>query len=314
MYYVIIAFSPIILNGLFAHSMTSQLKQKLAAYLLILRPFSWVKSVFILAPLFFAHQFFDAVQLWRVGVTVGVFFLFQSAVYVVNDWVDRESDRLHSTKKHRPFAAGTMSGHDAFLVLLITLGGGTLLMLTFVPHIIVVVGMYLLLNVFYSLYLKHIAVIEIFVVATFYLLRVITGCYAVQVPISPWMLLCTFFLALFLVIAKRRGEFLETHGRRVLKQYTPALLDAFLIIALTLTLITYSLYVVFVVKNTLALLSILFVMATLFRYLQRFYSNPIQAQNPESLIARDSVMMVTTFFWLVLMVCVFYFKIDFITI
>jgi decaprenyl-phosphate phosphoribosyltransferase len=171
-----------------------------------LRPHQWVKNLFVAAPLFFALRLFDPDSVMRTAAAVALFSLISGCVYVLNDLVDIEQDRLHPQKRHRPIAAGTLphTVARAFLLLAVPLCLGAGAMLS--PPYAAVLATYFVLNIAYSLRLKKIAYLDVSCIAVFFILRVLAGAFAIDVVASPWLLACTFLLAMFLGFGKRAHE------------------------------------------------------------------------------------------------------------
>jgi decaprenyl-phosphate phosphoribosyltransferase len=170
------------------------------------RPHQWVKNVFVAAPLVFAHHLLDRAYLWREAVAVVAFCLLAGAVYAFNDVRDVEADRLHPTKCKRPVAAGELSERRALIasgvLAVVALTGCVLLS----PMLAVWAGLYLAQNLAYSVRLKHVAFVDVGLIASGFLLRVLAGAAAIDVPASGWLLACTGLLALLLALGKRAHE------------------------------------------------------------------------------------------------------------
>ncbi len=214
-----------------------------------LRPKQWTKNGALLAPLIFAKSIFAHGLALRAVAAVGCFSLLASGVYVVNDWFDRDKDRLHPEKKKRPIAAGHLSGSSAIaLVALcwtIAFAGAWLIS----PSFAAVLGSYLLLQVLYTSILKKLVLLDIMAIALGFILRVVAGAEAIDVVVSNWLFLCTLLLALFLGFAKRRAELssLEdnaTAHRASLADYTVPLLDQMMSICAACCILAYGLYTV----------------------------------------------------------------------
>lgn len=228
------------------------------ALLLALRPHQWTKNIFVFAALLFARgssgtllsERFDDVQ--RVLWAFGAFCLGASCIYLVNDVMDREADRAHPEKRHRPIASGRVSVQAA-LGLSAACAAGALfaaLRAEGAPVAVwpLVLG-YMALNLAYSVKLKHVVLVDVFCIATGFLLRVLAGALAVPAPISHWLLLCTLFLALFLGLCKRRAELAllgEGGGahRAILKEYDLGFLDQMTTVLASCTIVTYTMYTV----------------------------------------------------------------------
>lgn len=215
------------------------------AYLKLLRPQQWVKNGFIFLPLVFSQNL-GRPELWFKSLFAFLAFSFiAGGVYIINDLRDREEDRFHPKKRHRPLAAGTARPAPAAgLALLCLLAGlfmgGVLPGMIYLPLLA-----YLLLQVLYTFKLKHLVILDALAIAVGFVLRVVAGAYAIAVPMSQWLLLCTFFLALFLAFCKRRHELgLEDSGshRKVLEEYSEKFLDQLITTSAATTLLCYALY------------------------------------------------------------------------
>jgi 4-hydroxybenzoate polyprenyltransferase len=211
----------------------------------LLRPAQWVKNAFVGTGLLFAARLPSMELLQAVGFSITAFCLMGSSVYVLNDYLDRESDRAHPTKRNRPFASGSVTPAQGFAAGGVCLAGAVLCAWLADPRVLGIVLFYALINVAYSVRLKHSAVIDVFCIASGFMLRILAGTWGVGVPPSGWLLLTGMFLTLFLGFAKRRAEWAESDGirrRRVLEDYTGQLLDTFLSITVTGTVLSYGLY------------------------------------------------------------------------
>ena len=179
-----------------------------------LRPVQWVKNVFVLAPIVFAERLADPALLVSALLAFVTFCLAASCIYLVNDLGDREDDRRHPLKKHRPIAAGKLSVSAAWIAAAVlattTLGASLYLGIEF----LVILAIYLAVNVAYSRGLKRVVILDVMVVAAGYVFRVMAGAAAIEVEVSPWLLLCTIFLALLLILSKRSARVVAPGGRR----------------------------------------------------------------------------------------------------
>jgi 4-hydroxybenzoate polyprenyltransferase len=265
----------------------------------------WIKDVFVFAPLVFSRSFLRLEATAQAAMICLAFCLVSSAVYAFNDTVDRKKDRRHPQKRDRPIASGRLSVGTA-----LALAGGLLLAgmgiaLAVRPAAAAVVAAYVGLNVLYSLVLKNLVFIDVIVIATGFLLRVTAGAVAIRVPLSHWMLLATFFLAIFLGFGKRRKEMLVTHGavghRAVFRHYSVELLNCLISASSALTIITYALYVVLSRQpGDRAGLGLLFtvplVVFAVFRYLYLIYRADGGGE-PGELLLSDRVSLVAIGIW-----------------
>ncbi len=270
-----------------------------------MRPHQWVKNLFVLAPLVFAHRLLEPALLGRALLALAAFCAGSSAIYLFNDVRDREADRRHPLKQQRPIAAGTVSLSLALATAAILLGaalaGGALLGRLTLGLLLA----YMLLNGLYTWQLKHVVILDVMVLAFGYLLRVEAGAAAVAVGVSSWLLLCTFFVALFLGFSKRRHELVlladrAADQRRVLSHYSPAFLDQMINVVTASTVICYALYAAAdesVAKHGRGLLyTVPFVVFGVFRYLYLTYQRPGHASPTEDLLT-DTPFLVNVLLW-----------------
>lgn len=276
--------------------------QRLMPYLLLLRPHSWIKNFFVFVPLVFAHGLFSPEQLMHAVWAFLAFCAIASAVYVMNDIVDAPHDRLHPRKKFRAIAAGALSPGHAWILAGALAATGSYITNTFVPVIMPAIGLYLVANIAYSFYFKRVAVLDMLMVAGFYVLRVSAGALAVGVPVSGWLLLATIFVSLFLVAGKRKAELSSsgTSGREVLSAYTPEFLNATLLMSVALLLVVYSIYTVTVLDSHMAVYSIFFVLLGVFRYLYLSLRSS-EVEQPEKIIFSDFWIFISAVLWIAFM-------------
>lgn len=232
----------------------------------LIRPKQWTKNGFVLAPLVFSQQFTSVDAIGNALAASTLFCLAASIIYVLNDYHDIERDRLHPVKsKTRPLAAEQVSEAHALVllaVLVMAVAAGFVLL----PWVGLVIMGYLLLNLAYTLFLKNQPVVDIFVIATGFVLRVYAGAVALLVPVSSWMFVTTLCLALYLAAVKRRQELLHqgTDGRQVLEQYSIGLVDRYAEMSAIGALMFYSLFVV--TARPELVITVPFVIYGFFRY------------------------------------------------
>lgn len=275
------------------------------AYLRLLRPQQWVKNSLVFTAIFFAKEIFIWEKLFSTILAALVFCLVASSVYIINDFCDRENDAKHPQKKNRPLASGaiSLSGAIGVLIFLLVISFGIIFL--FVPQILWLILLYLSLNLFYSFYLKKIPIFDLLVISSFYLLRIEVGGLAAQAPISRWLILCIIFVSLFLVVGKRLVEYARAEKREVLHSYNEELLKQLLVISSSLSIASYGLYSILGVNSPLAVYSIFLVILGIVRYLFLIY-NSQAAEEPEKLILKDSVILVTLLVWALYMFLIFY--------
>lgn len=277
--------------------MTRSLTTTLSGLLRLMRPKQWIKNGFVLAPLIFAGKFLDLAAIGEAFTATVLFSLAASSAYIVNDIQDQERDRLHPKKsKTRPLASGEVSIRAA-IILLITLYGLLIGVGLTMPKVLGVVLAYLALNWTYSFWLKHQPVLDIFTVASGFVLRVYAGALALDVPLSSWMFITTFCLALYLAAIKRRQELGQrgAEGRKVLESYSVALVDRYAEMAATGALIFYSLFVMSAKPQLVV--SIPFVLFGLFRYW--FVVESLDGgESPTDALIADKQLLATVCIWI----------------
>jgi 4-hydroxybenzoate polyprenyltransferase len=215
----------------------------------LLRPHQWIKNGFVFVGLLFGHAWHDPAKVTMALAAFAAFCLLASAVYVMNDLADREQDRLHPDKRHRPLASGAIGTGAAIALGLACLLGGLALAFTVAGQAPWIFVAYLLLNAAYSAGLKHVVILDVFLIAAGFMLRLLAGTVGIGIAPSHWLLLCGLMLTLFLGFAKRRAELgalMENSGghRRVLEHYSEPMLEQFLTMTAVGTVVTYSLYTV----------------------------------------------------------------------
>ena len=213
-----------------------------------LRPYQWVKNGFVLMGLMFSHAWDDTLLLQRVAAAFVAFCCVSSAVYVFNDLIDRDRDRIHPEKCHRPIAAGRLSTSLAIMLGSAVGVVGLLIGWWAGLGVAIVLTAYMVMNAAYSVRLKHVVILDVFIISTGFMLRIMAGTMGVGIPPSNWLLFCGLMVTLFLGFAKRRAEISVIaegeHGnhRAVLEEYTPILLDTFIAVSAMGVILSYSLF------------------------------------------------------------------------
>jgi len=276
----------------------------------------WPKNGFIFAALIFDRQLTDPVAFARTLAGFLLFCLLSSSVYIINDIFDVESDRQHPTKRNRPIASGRLSTRAAAIAAVLIVAATLVLAGFLSPGFLVISTIYFVANLAYSIWLKHVPLIDVLMIALGFVLRVAAGVSLIQVErFSPWLYVVTTLLALYLGFGKRRAELSLLEGealshRRVLEGYSIGLLDQLITIVSATTIITYSLYT-FSAPNLPAnhtmMLTIPFVLYGIFRYLYL-----IQIKNeggaPEELLLTDRPLQVTIMLFGLTVLVVLYFS------
>ncbi|MDQ3000139.1 MAG: decaprenyl-phosphate phosphoribosyltransferase [Fibrobacterota bacterium] len=217
------------------------------ALLSLARPSHWIKNVFVLAGVFFAEDWNDPERLFAALAAFLAFCLAASGVYCINDVLDLKEDSAHPRKRQRPLAAGEVSPNAAY-ALAAALGAAALTVSLYAgPRLSLCLAVYAGINILYSRTLKHMVLVDVFCIASGFIIRLLAGTWGIGVEPSQWFLLCTLNLSLFLGFSKRYAELIDSQRpleekRIVLKSYSPEFLRSLLAITLSATLITYGLY------------------------------------------------------------------------
>jgi len=277
----------------------------LQTWMALFRPSHWVKNGFIVAPLLFSGKAGDVDLMLRTGLGAALFSLLSSGVYAINDVVDRRADGAHPDKRHRPVARGAIAPGTALAagigLVVVALAGGVALDIRFAT----VAAAYLGLNVLYSQWLKRVVLLEVFVLAAFFLLRLEAGAVLIGVVPTVWLLLCGGLLALFLGFSKRRHELTllgegSAGHRAVLGEYSPALLDQITTVLLSATVISYIMYTLAsdtarVVGSSRLTWSTAFVLYGMFRFLYLVHRR--EGGSPAETLWSDRPQAVTIALW-----------------
>jgi 4-hydroxybenzoate polyprenyltransferase len=290
--------------------MTSPALQHISALIRLIRPKQWLKNSFVFAPLVFSKElftgaFFDALMAFLS------FSLTASAVYIVNDIADVEADRLHPEKRNRPLAARTVSVTAALGLMTLLLAIVLILVWQMDSRFIAILVIYFLLNLAYSYKLKEVVLLDVFIIAAGFMLRILGGAYAIDVRVSTWIVLCSLFISLFLGFAKRRAELVQLQGasqeRKVLSLYKIDFIDQMLTISAAGAVISYALYTV--APHTIEMFgtdrmiyTTVFVIYGVFRYLYIIHTSSA-SENPTNAVTSDFTILWTGVLWI--LACIF---------
>jgi 4-hydroxybenzoate polyprenyltransferase len=262
-----------------------------------LRPKQWTKNLLVLGALLFSVAHVTPAQIGQGFTAFILFCLGSGSIYILNDFVDREADRLHPQKCRRPMASGELEPHAGLFMGIVLAVGTCIYAFALRPSFGWVLVTYLLVNIAYSFKLKNVVLLDIMTIAFGFVLRTVGGGVAIGVALTPWFLLCALLLALFLAIGKRRHELRlleEDRGahRPVLLQYSTELLDNLSGIVTTATIMSYALYTFTAGKPVELMLTIPFVIYGIFRYLYLIHIKG-QGGAPEKILLEDKPLLVT---------------------
>lgn len=281
---------------------------KVKHYLQLMRIHQWVKNFFIFLPLFFAFKM-DQIPLLIADVWAFIGFCFvASSIYIINDWNDVEADRLHPEKRNRPLASGAVNKKEASFLILALLTTGVVIYSLFLNQTALIILLsYFVLNIFYSLKLKHVPIIDISIVAIGFVIRIFIGGVVTDTPLSRWIVVMTFLLAIFLALGKRRDDVVifEKTGDKVRKNvdgYNLTFLNMSLIIVSAIMIVAYIMYTIspeVTDRNGDNLyITSFFVFVGLFRYLQIIFVEE-RGGNPTSIFLKDNFIRIILVLWAV---------------
>jgi 4-hydroxybenzoate polyprenyltransferase len=282
-----------------------------------LRPQQWIKNFFIFAALIFSQNIFTLSLVAKTVVAFVSFCVISSALYILNDLKDIEEDKLHPVKSKRPLASGRLKKSYAILSFFVLSALAFILAATLNINFLFVTLIYFILQIAYSFWLKHVVILDIFVIAAGFLLRVVAGGLAIEVSLSSWLLICTILLALFLAMGKRRHELVllddeAKDHRPILKEYNPYFLDQMIAVVTASTVIAYCLYTIsaetvakFGTRNLLY--TVPFVLYGIFRYLYLIHQRH-EGGTPETLIIKDKPLLIDIFLWIGTAVFILYLR------
>jgi 4-hydroxybenzoate polyprenyltransferase len=304
---------------------------RILALISAMRPQQWIKNLALFVGIVFSQRLFSPLLFERATIAFAVFCLASSCIYLFNDLLDLENDRQHPVKRNRPLASGRLSVSWAVIAIgILILGCMALTLLIFnipinlnyQPALIASLGganllfafiviSYLILMVLYSTHLKHIVLLDVFIIAGGFALRILAGTVVIAVSISPWLYLVTILLSLFLALSKRRHELVilqeqARNHRQILKEYSIPLLDQLITIVTAATLMAYSLYTFQgPTGNQRLMITIPLVLYGMFRYLYLVYMRK-EGGSPEEVLLRDRHMLGTVLLCTVIIILVLY--------
>jgi 4-hydroxybenzoate polyprenyltransferase len=284
------------------------------ALLASLRPRQWAKNLFVFAGVIFSQQLLTP-RVWPALAAFAIFCGLSGAIYLFNDVADVDKDRLHPSKRRRPVASGALPIGAAIGFGVLLLAGCLAAAFRLSPAFGLVALFYGALLTAYSLWLKHLVILDVLTVAAGFVLRAVAGAVAVDVEISGWLLICTILIALFLALGKRRHEYRSLQGdaaahRPILAEYSEGFLDQMISVVTASTVTTYALYTmspetVAKFHTRLLPLTLPFVLYGIFRYLYLLYRRDLGG-NPSDLLVTDRGLLLDGLLWMVTTLAIIY--------
>jgi 4-hydroxybenzoate polyprenyltransferase len=279
-----------------------------------MRPKQWLKNVLLYTGVVFDRHLLEFRPMLFATLGFIIFCGISSAVYFLNDLVDLNKDRQHPRKRFRPLASGKLRREYAIvtMILLVAISVPAAFMLQ--PAFGAIVVVYFIIQIAYSFYLKHIVIIDVFTLASGFVLRAVAGALVIKVDVSPWLLVCTMLGALFIGLAKRRHELIllannASDHRQILKEYSSELVQEMISVVTSAVVVSYSLYTITyekLPKNHLMALTIPFVLYGIFRYLYLVYRKD-EGGSPEELLLKDVPLLSCTLLWGLSSISILYF-------
>ncbi len=279
----------------------------LKALIGLMRPHQYVKNLFIFMPMFFVGKVTDPELLTSSIIAFVAFSLSASAIYIINDYQDIEADREHPRKQHRPLASGVVSPKAAILLMLVLMISGLGIMATLSFMAAGISLGYIILNLAYSFWLKHIAILDVTIISIGFVLRLFVGATVTAISLSMWIVIMTFLLALFMALAKRRDDVLIFNDtgkkmRQVIDGYNLQLIDSAMTIMAAVVIVAYILYTTSVdsvqrLGSEYLYLTALFVILGIMRYLQIAFVEQ-NSGSPTRIVLSDRFLQMTILAWL----------------
>lgn len=283
------------------------MSSSLTSFIALMRPHQYVKNLFVFMPMFFVGRITDTELLFTSMIAFVAFSLSASAIYIFNDYQDIDADREHPRKRNRPLASGAISKKAAMILMLILAVCGPGLMFTISIDALGILAMYMVLNLAYSFKLKHIAILDVTIIAIGFVLRLFVGSVATSITLSMWIVIMTFLLALFLALAKRRDDVLiyintGKKMRQVIDGYNLQLIDSAMTIMAAVVIVSYILYTTSVdavqrLGSEHLYLTALFVILGIMRYLQIALVEE-NSGSPTRIALVDRFIQITIVCWL----------------
>ena len=279
------------------------------------RPGHWIKNSVVLAALFFAGVANDRNSVLLAFAAAGIFCLLSSAIYTLNDIIDREQDKKHPLKKSRPLASGAVSVPTALTMVIVLSVLGFAGAFLIGHNLLFISGLFFFLNILYSTWLKNVVIVDVMTIAIGFVLRAYAGAAAIDVPASKWMLINTLFLALFLGFGKRRHElvFLEEKAidhRKILGKYSPYLLDQLIGVVTATVVVIYMLYTISTegsekLGTEYLYFTVPFVVYGIFRYLYLIHKEE-EGGSPTRVLISDKPLLIDIILWLITVIFILY--------
>lgn len=287
------------------------------AYIQLIRPKDWAKNMFLFIPLFFSGMFFETTKLGELAIGFLCFSLVASSIYIMNDYRDIEDDKKHPVKRLRPLASGAVNKSTAIAIAVLFLIAGFTVAWFLRDKFMFILGIYFLMNVGYSFGLKNIPILDIFIISVGFVLRIKAGSVISLIPLSEWLIIMVFLLALFMAFAKRRDDVLLKLSsgddmRKAVKGYNLEFINTALSLICAVIIVAYLMYtkspeVEQRLQTYRLYYTCIFVLAGIFRYLQLVFVQQ-NSQSPTKILYKDRFIQVTILLWILSFYVILYVK------
>ena len=292
-----------------------KLLSKIPLIIKLMRPHQYIKNIFIFIPLFFALKITDASLVLNAFIAFFAFSLSASSVYILNDYFDIEADREHPKKRFRPLASGEISKHEAIVLMLSLFALSAILICSVSINAVAILLFYVGMNIAYSINLKHIAILDVTIIAIGFVLRLFMGSIVTGIALSHWIVIMTFLLALFMALAKRRDDVLiyQNTGkkmRKVIDGYNLQFLDIAMAIMASVVIVAYIMYTTSLdvmerIDSHHLYLTALFVIIGVMRYLQISFVL-LDSGSPTQIVLKDRFIQFTLLGWILSFIWILY--------
>ncbi|MCD6116157.1 UbiA prenyltransferase family protein [bacterium] len=287
----------------------------MSQYVSLLRVKHYIKNLFIFLPLFFAAKITHQISFIYSIVAFAAFSLAASSIYILNDYLDIEEDRRHPTKRYRPLALGSVKTAHAFVLMVLLFCVGSVVMAALSWNACIILWVYVIMNIAYSLYIKKIAIMDVTIIAIGFVLRLFVGSAVTGIMLSKWIVVLTFLLALFIALAKRRDDLLILNDtgqsmRKANDGYNLEFINATMIIMASVVIVAYTLYttsteVIERFGSNHLYLTALFVVLGIMRYMQITFVFK-DSGSPTKVLFKDRFMQITLVIWIATFIWIIY--------
>jgi 4-hydroxybenzoate polyprenyltransferase len=280
-------------------------------YIKLIRINQWYKNVVIFLPIFFAGKLFELVSLEKIIIGFVALCLISSTNYILNDIIDLKKDKLHPEKKYRPLAYGKVTIYEAYIISILFLIASIIIAYYLNIVFLILIVILFILTTLYTIWLKNEPLVDILLIAINFVIRAISGAFILSIFVSPWLIVCPFFLALFLASSKRNGDLrllkkMAITHKKVLKYYTLQTTNALMIMSTTCFIIAYSIYAFS--RTELLLITLPFAVYFLYRYYFLVSIGSEIARNPQKAY-KDKKLIISAILWSILTFIIFYYLI-----